>query len=585
MAHQTDERMSDADCWRLVREGDTDAFAMVVERHQSLVCSVAYSVVGNLSLSEDIAQDTFWIAWRERSSLESPDRLAAWLSGIARNVARQVRRRQSRPADAAKSLDSLTEPFDHDESPSDSIIAREQESLMWQALEQIPESYREPLILFYREDYSVTETALALELSEDTVRQRLSRGRAMLRAQVAEIVENGLRRSRPGRKFTIGVLAGLSAHSAGWNTAIAASGGAASSAVAAAGTVKSAATAAAGGLAGGLFGSLVGFAGGWIGAWVPAQLAPTVRERNLILKAGVRMFLASVVITATFLVIPRVWPQKFAGNPVFLIAVFGIFYAFMALETILFVRALRHIRSTSSPSDVPNPAALRRLLIEQSKRYQGRVYRSRATLLGLPLVDINVADPVVFEVGDQSAAAESERNAGVASGWIAIGDDARGILMAVGTRSSRGLLAFGSRTIGCISVGDIAFGIVAIGGLGFGVVGIGGLGLGIWAIGGGAIGWQAYGGGALAWDLACGGGAIAKYIAFGGLAIARDYAIGGSATALHANDPAARNLVLSHPAVVTFQAIVPNIRWLSLISTAVVLLPLLAMRRLMYRRI
>ena len=50
--------------------------------------SVAYSACGNLALSEDVAQETFWTAWRQRASLEQPDRLGAWLCGIARNLRR-----------------------------------------------------------------------------------------------------------------------------------------------------------------------------------------------------------------------------------------------------------------------------------------------------------------------------------------------------------------------------------------------------------------------------------------------------------------------------------------------------------------
>src|SRR6476620_4805043 len=92
---------SDAHLWQLVCQGSTHAFESLVRRHQSLVCSVAYSACGNLSLSEDVAQETFWTAWRQRASLEQPDRLKAWLCGIARNLAKNARRKASRPAESA----------------------------------------------------------------------------------------------------------------------------------------------------------------------------------------------------------------------------------------------------------------------------------------------------------------------------------------------------------------------------------------------------------------------------------------------------------------------------------------------------
>src|SRR3984885_162333 len=100
---------SDSDLWQLVCRGSASAFEVLVRRHQSLVCSVAYSACGNLALSEDVAQETFWTAWQQRASLEQPDRLKAWLCGIARNLGKNARRKASRPVESAGTQDVLTE--------------------------------------------------------------------------------------------------------------------------------------------------------------------------------------------------------------------------------------------------------------------------------------------------------------------------------------------------------------------------------------------------------------------------------------------------------------------------------------------
>ena len=139
-----------------------------------------------------------------------------------------------------------------------------------------------------------------------------------------------------------------------------------------------------------------------------------------------------------------------------------------------------------------------------------------------------------------------EKGRRVARGWIAIGDDARGILLAVGS-TARGFIAMGGRSFGVLSFGGLAMGLVAIGGLGLGVVGIGGLGAGVYAVGGMAVGWQAAGGWRRRWDAAVGGGAVARHMAAGGAAIARDYAVGGGAYARHANDEQARAALSNHP--------------------------------------
>jgi len=104
------ERASDSELWQLVRQGSAPAFETVVRRHQSLVCAVAYSYCGDLTLSEDIAQETFWAAWRERATLEQADSLRSWLCGIARNLGNNARRRASRAAEAATPLEAVAEP-------------------------------------------------------------------------------------------------------------------------------------------------------------------------------------------------------------------------------------------------------------------------------------------------------------------------------------------------------------------------------------------------------------------------------------------------------------------------------------------
>jgi zinc protease len=502
---------------------------------------VAYSACGNLARSEDVAQETFWTAWRQRAALEEPDRLKAWLCGIARNLAKNAQRKASRPAESTQTQDVLSELSTDEPGPAEEAISREEESLIWQALERIPEAYREPLILFYREDWSVAEVAGALVLSEDAVKQRLSRGRGMLREQVAELVERGLRRSRPGRRFTVTVMAGLAAHAVGAKTALAGAG-----ASAGAGAWKAAAGAAGvAGALGGLLGAFGGLLGGWLGSWITAQAAPTRRERDAIRRAGRRTLLVSVVfIVALFGLI-----DVFAGKPSYLIAWGGwmvAFWTYLAVECVGLTREVERIRAEHDPDDLPNETALRAGWTAVTTQFGERVYRSEATLLGLPLIDINLSAPV--PPGERKPPGSSALDAGrrVACGWIAIGDDARGILLAIGS-TARGLVALGGRAFGVVSLGGLALGLVAFGGLGLGVLGIGGLGAGVYAFGGGAVGWRAAGGLASGWDIACGGGAFGWHAAIGGAAIARDFAVGGDARARHANDEAARSVLLDHP--------------------------------------
>jgi RNA polymerase sigma factor (sigma-70 family) len=537
-----------------------------------------------LTLSEDIAQETFWAAWRERAALEQASSLRSWLCGIARNLGNNARRRASRAAETATPLEAVAEPAMPTPGPAEEAADREMESLVWQTLEQIPETYREALVLFYREQQSVAEVAAALELSEDAVKQRLSRGRGMLRERVAELVGETLGRSRPGRAFTVAVMASLTTLSAATKSAVAGAGVAGTGAAlsGAAGPTLKAVAGISGGALGGALGMFGGMAGGWLGTWIPAQLAPTKRERDYLRRTGRRLGLVSVlfmvVMFAGAFSIPGRYPYWY-----YLIFWAAWMVSYAAYATVEGVRAARGMKRLSADARVnePNDSRLRVGVDAVVRRYRGRVFRSRSTLFGLPLIDINCLDPELTTGWGGAGAAPGGR--GTARGWIAIGDDARGILLAVGSKAC-GLIALGGRTLGVFSFGGVAAGIVAFGGLALGVIGFGGLAVGGLAVGGLGVGWQAWGGGAVAWDVACGGGAVAWRAAYGGAAIAHDYAVGGEAFARHANDEAAKAVLLEHPLVHGTQWYIANTGWCTTVIVLLSVLPALLMPLLMYRR-
>ncbi|MGO8680054.1 MAG: RNA polymerase sigma factor [Limisphaerales bacterium] len=201
---------NDAELVAQTLRGSRDAFGQIVARYQTLICSLAYSATGSLTQSEDLSQETFVTAWKQLAELREPGKLRAWLCGIVRNLTRRTLRGQERePAHAAESLDIAQESPAPEPHPLEQAISREEEAILWRSLERIPETYREPLILFYREHESVERVAQVLDLSEDAVRQRLARGRKLLHEKVMAFVEGALRQTAPGQSFAGTVLAAL----------------------------------------------------------------------------------------------------------------------------------------------------------------------------------------------------------------------------------------------------------------------------------------------------------------------------------------------------------------------------------------
>jgi len=206
----TVEDISDADLVSRTLTGDRNAFNLIVSRYQILICSLAYSRVGHLGQSEDVAQETFITAWKHLRLLREPEKLRAWLCGIVRNRSRKLLEREGRqPLHEAETLETAADSPAGEPLPSDQTIGREEAAILWRSLERIPALYRDPLILYYREHQSIEHVAAALDLSEDAARQRLSRGRKLLQEEVQAFVENALRRTAPKREFSSAVLAAL----------------------------------------------------------------------------------------------------------------------------------------------------------------------------------------------------------------------------------------------------------------------------------------------------------------------------------------------------------------------------------------
>ena len=268
-----------------------------------------------------------------------------------RNLGKNARRKASRPAESAQALDAVTTLPANEPEPTEAAVSREEESLVWQALERMPESYREPLILFYREDQSVAEVAGALKLSEDAVKQRLSRGSG----NVAQA--NG----RSGRERFAAEPAGPHVHGGRHGRPGSPIGGEQER------------------RRGGLRrrGRMEGRGRGR-GCRGDARVRPGVairplrrmvrhvgerpggadlRARDATLDAGRRMLLFSVAFTI------GIFALAFAlgGRPVYLVAWASLCAAYIAsigAECIRLVRRLKRISADASPDDAPNETAL-----------------------------------------------------------------------------------------------------------------------------------------------------------------------------------------------------------------------------------
>ena len=487
---------NDAELVSASLSGNRDAFGQIVARYQSLVCSLAYSATGSLSQSEDLAQETFVAAWKQLAGLREPEKLRAWLCGIARNLIHNALRKQGRePSHQAESLDEISESHSPEPLPIEQTISNEEQAILWRSLERIPEIYREPLVLFYREHQSIEAVAQSLDLTEDAVKQRLSRGRKLLHEQVLAFVEGALERTNPSKAFTLAVVASLPALTFS-----------AKAATIGATAAKGGAAAKTGGIIGlfaALFGPLVVIFPNYIGYRIGLAEAQSDEERRQVKALFGKVGLITLGLFIPFAAIV-LWLTRNQTDRSFLSGLFATGLVLIFLPTIFTLGFASARRSREYYSRV---LAQEHAGVFQKPAWE---YRSKLNLFGLPVVHIRIGDR--FAVLNKPVKA-----------WIAVGNKAVG-----------GLFAFGGMAIAPLSIGGLSIGLLSFGGLGIGIFALGGIALGVWTFFGGlVVGWRAFGGCfAIAWNAAA-----------GDFALAHDFALGRIAHAAQANNDIARQFI------------------------------------------
>ena len=497
-----DAMTSDAELVAATLAGNRQAYGRIVERYQRLLCSLAFSATGGINQSEDLAQETFVDAWRQLAELREPEKLRPWLCGILRFKVSRLRRADGRePVRRADPLDEVAEVASADLAVPDQAVHQEEQALMWSALERVPEIYREPLVLYYREHRSVEHVAAALDLTEDAVKQRLARGRKILQEQVLAFVEGALRRTTPGKLFTIATLAALPAFIAPTpaTAAVVGAGLAAKGSGLAKATALTTIIASCGGIISGL-----------LALRANLDQSRTPRERRTVVKVTIAFFVGAFAFIGAWWLLRaaawRWWDYRviFAGVAQFLVIGFLVGFPIGLLRVMAFMRRLRSSERLAHPE-------LFRDARDQVGSAAGE-YRSRLTLFGVPLVHFRYSSP---DDGEPPV-----------FGWIAGGDRAYGLLF-----------AWGGYAVAPVSIGAFSVGVITIGSCSFGVFSLGTVALGWVAMGCTSVGVKAFGWlSALGWDTAQSGG-------FG---VAGRAAEASVAFAPHANDATAR-AILANP--------------------------------------
>lgn len=184
--------------WRRSRrdqlERDLVVFEELLERYQRPMYRVAYRLTGNHDDAQDLIQDALFEAFRNFHRFERGTRFDRWLYRIMTNRHIDRVRRQSRlstlsldqPQDVGENREQSWDVAADGNDPAELLVEEVLDERIQQALVELPEEYRQAVILADIEELSYEDVARVLRCPVGTVRSRLHRGRHLLREKLRQ---------------------------------------------------------------------------------------------------------------------------------------------------------------------------------------------------------------------------------------------------------------------------------------------------------------------------------------------------------------------------------------------------------------
>jgi RNA polymerase sigma factor (sigma-70 family) len=179
-----------------LREGDLSAFDAILRKFQDMAMGYAYSLLGDYHSAEDAAQEAFLTAFREISQLKDPSAFPGWFRALVRTQCHRILRK---PRLRLLPLDALAGRSDPETQPERIADSRALQAEVRSAIDALPETQREALLLYYFSGYAVQEIAAFLNLPASTVKNRLHAARKRLRERLAHQVEENVKENRPSK--------------------------------------------------------------------------------------------------------------------------------------------------------------------------------------------------------------------------------------------------------------------------------------------------------------------------------------------------------------------------------------------------
>ena len=177
---------------RRAASGDDGAFEQLLLAHQKQVYNLCLRLSGSAEDAFDLSQEAFIRAWRALAQYQFEAEFSTWLYRLTRNVCidhlRRRKRQNTVPLETEQDGELIELPLpDGAPGPEERMLHEEKQRILAEAMQALPEDYREILVLRVVNDLPYDRIAEILDLQLGTVKSRLARARLQLK----KILANG----------------------------------------------------------------------------------------------------------------------------------------------------------------------------------------------------------------------------------------------------------------------------------------------------------------------------------------------------------------------------------------------------------
>lgn len=172
------------------QRGDAKSFELLILKYQRRIFNVIYRIVRDQNIVEDLAQDTFLNAYNSIKNFKRQSSFYTWIYRVAVNISLNYLAKQKKLKtvdDTIMETEDIVEKMStYDVSPEKSLGSKESTSIIFKAINKLPDDMRIAVMLRDYEGLSYQEVSEVMDCPIGTVRSRIFRGRAILK----ETLEN-----------------------------------------------------------------------------------------------------------------------------------------------------------------------------------------------------------------------------------------------------------------------------------------------------------------------------------------------------------------------------------------------------------